>query len=92
MAKLNWECRNWIWLLLPLALLAGCGVRVGGSDQGPCADGGSSCAAAEAPLGMRQVRKGHRFVRAQWVEKTNKESGSPDIGIKAQWAPITERR
>ena len=41
---------------------------------------------------MRQVLKGHRIVRVQWVEKTNKESGAPDIGMKAEWEPITGRR
>lgn len=41
---------------------------------------------------MRQVLKGHRIVRSRWMEKTNKESGAPDIGIKADWAPITERQ
>jgi hypothetical protein len=47
---------------------------------------------SQAPPGMRQVLKGHRIVRAQWVEKTNKESGAPDIGVKAEWEPITEKR
>jgi hypothetical protein len=46
----------------------------------------------ESTVEMRQVLKGHRIVRAQWVEKTNKESGAPDIGMKAEWEPITERR
>ena len=36
--------------------------------------------------------KGHRFIRARWVERINKESGMPDIGIEAEWAPITEMR
>ena len=40
---------------------------------------------------MRQVLKGYRMVKTQWVQKTNKESGVPDIGVKAQWAPVTER-
>jgi len=26
------------------------------------------------------------------MERTNKESGAPDIGIQADWAPIRERR
>jgi hypothetical protein len=41
---------------------------------------------------MRKVLKGHRFVRARWVERINKESGIPDIGMEAEWAPITEMR
>jgi len=41
---------------------------------------------------MRQVLKGYRIVRAQWVEKSNRESGVPDIGVKAEWEPITETR
>jgi hypothetical protein len=41
---------------------------------------------------MRQVLKGHRIVRAQWMEKSNKESGVPDIGIQAVWKPIIDRR
>jgi hypothetical protein len=32
---------------------------------------------------MRSVRKGHRIIRSHWLEKTNKESGVPDIGIRA---------
>jgi hypothetical protein len=39
---------------------------------------------------MRSVRKGHRIIRADWLEKTNKESGVPDIGIQAEWAPVVE--
>lgn len=30
---------------------------------------------------MREVRRGHRVIRSHWLEKTNKESGVPDIGI-----------
>ena len=41
---------------------------------------------------MRQVLKGHRMVKIQWVQKTNKESGAPDIGAKAEWEPVSERR
>jgi hypothetical protein len=41
---------------------------------------------------MRQVRRGHRIQRARWLARRNKESGLPDIGIQAEWAPITERR
>jgi len=26
------------------------------------------------------------------MERTNKESGAPDIGIQAEWAPFSERR
>jgi hypothetical protein len=78
---------------LPLFLLLGsCGIREQSTRVGVCLKGRSSCAAAEAPAGMRQVFKGHRMVRAEWIEKTNKESGVPDIGVKAEWAPITETR
>ena len=79
-------------LCLGVLLLAGCGSKGNPSASSPCRDGGTSCAAAQTPPGMRQVLKGHRIVRAQWVEKTNKESGAPDIGMKAEWEPITERR
>ena len=41
---------------------------------------------------MRSVRKGHRIIRADWLEKTNKESGLPDPGIRAEWTPVVERR
>jgi hypothetical protein len=74
--------------LTALLLLGSCGTP----EQGVCLDGGSSCAAADAPAGMRQVLKGHHLVGVEWTGKTNKESGVPDIGIKGQWAPITERR
>jgi hypothetical protein len=78
---------------LPLLLLLGsCGIQGQSTQDSACLNGGSSCAAADAPAGMRQVLKGHRMVKAQWIEKTNKESGALDIGIRAQWAPITERR
>ncbi|MFM2172992.1 MAG: hypothetical protein RLZZ54_919 [Cyanobacteriota bacterium] len=79
-------------LFLGVLLLAGCGSKRDRSASSACRDGGTSCAAAKAPAGMRQVLKGHRIVRSQWMEKTNKESGAPDIGIKAEWEPITERR
>ena len=39
---------------------------------------------------MRKVLYGHRMVKAQWVEKINKESGVPDIGVKVLWEAITE--
>jgi hypothetical protein len=79
-------------LLIGLALaLAGCSHRGNPAGTGPCAGGGSSCAAAAAAPGLRQVLRGHRFVRAHWVERTNKESGVPDIGIQAEWAPTSER-
>ena len=78
---------------LALALLVGaCAIQGQGSLEGACLNGGSSCAAAEAPQGMRQVLKGYRMVKTQWVQKTNKESGAPDIGVKAEWEPITETR
>ncbi|WP_255423186.1 hypothetical protein [Synechococcus sp. WH 8101] len=41
---------------------------------------------------MRQVLKGHRMVKTKWMEKINKESGVPDIGVKAGWKAITEFR
>lgn len=41
---------------------------------------------------MRQRLKGQRLVRARWLEKTNKESGAPDIGIQAEWKAVTEKR
>ena len=81
-------------LATPLALvllLSSCSIQGQGSPGGVCLNGGSSCAAAQAPQGMRQVLKGYRMIKTHWVEKTNKESGVPDIGVKAQWAPVTER-
>lgn len=73
--------------LLTLAVpLAGC------RGESPCADGGSRCAAASAPAGQRAVRHGYRIVHSRWLHRANKESGQPDIGIQADWAPITERR
>lgn len=80
---------------IPLALaslLGACGIQEQGAQEGACLNGGTSCAAAAAPQGMRQVRKGHRMVRTQWVQTTNKESGAPDIGVKAEWEPVTQRR
>ena len=77
-----------IALFLGALLLTGCGIQ----GSSPCKDGGNSCAAAHAPPGMRQVLKGHRFVRARWVDRINKESGIPDIGMEAEWEPITEMR
>ena len=41
---------------------------------------------------MRAVRRGYRIIRSHWLEKTNKESGVPDIGIQAEWAPVVEQR
>lgn len=41
---------------------------------------------------MREVRRGYRIVHAQWQERINKESGLPDIGIQAEWAPVVEQR
>jgi hypothetical protein len=82
-------------LATPLALvslLGACGIQGQGAREGACLNGGTSCAAAEAPQGMRQVLKGHRMVKTQWVQKTNKESGAPDIGVKAEWEPVSERR
>jgi len=74
-------------VLLALMFLSGCA-------PGPsaCMGGNRDCAAAQVPSGMRQVLKGHRIVRFHWQQKSNKESGVPDIGIKAEWEPIVERR
>ena len=74
-------------LLVVLLLAPGCG-----GQPSPCRDRGWSCAAAQAPAGLRSVRKGDRILRSHWLEKTNKESGVPDIGIQAEWAPLVERR
>jgi hypothetical protein len=83
-------------LLLPwsLTVIAGCSWQgqVRGPADGACADGTSNCAAAQAPAGMRQVRRGHRMVNAEWMERSNLESGGADIGLNAQWAPVTEQR
>ena len=78
-----------ITLSLGVLLLTWRGIRGEQSGSSACRDGGTSCATAQTPLGMRQVLKGHRFVRARWVERTDKESGLPDIGTEAEWAPIT---
>ena len=80
------------WLPFGLLLLAGCSLLSAPSGRAPCLDGGSACAAAAAPAGMRQVFKGQRMVRSQWVERRNRESGAPDIGLRSQWQPITVRR
>ena len=41
---------------------------------------------------MRAVRRGYRIIRSHWLKKINKESGVPDIGIQAEWAPVVEHR
>ncbi len=74
-------------LLVALLLAPACS-----GEPSPCRDGGRSCAAAQAPAGLRSVRKGYRIFRSNWLEKTNKESGVPDVGIQAEWAPLVERR
>ena len=79
-------------LAASLCALAGCSWQGRRPAEGACADGTSHCAAAQAPAGMRQVRRGHRMVTTEWVERTNRESGGADIGLNAQWAPVTERR
>lgn len=82
-------------LALPLALivlLGSCGKQKRGAEESACLKGGALCAAADAPPGLRKVLKGHRMTKTTWMEKTNKESGVPDIGIKAEWEPIHERR
>lgn len=79
------------FLSLVLALpLAACAWHSRG--QSPCADGESGCAAADAPAGQRAVRRGFRIVNSRWLNRSNKKSGQPGIGIQADWAPITERR
>ncbi|QVL52270.1 MAG: hypothetical protein KFB97_12605 [Cyanobium sp. M30B3] len=75
-----------------LIVLAGCSGQGSRWAEGACRDGTANCAAAEAPAGMRQVRRGHRMVSTEWVERTNRESGGLDIGLKARWAPVIERR
>ena len=75
------------FLLAALLLVAGCSAQ-----PSVCRDGGRSCAAAQVPAGMRAVRRGYRIIRSHWLEKTNKESGMPDIGIEAEWAPVAEQR
>jgi len=92
LGKEGTEAMKRVALFLGVVLLAGCAIKADPSASSACRDGGTSCAAAQTPPGMRQVLKGHRMVRAQWVEKTNKESGVPDIGVKAEWAPITVTR
>jgi hypothetical protein len=81
-------------LLLPLILVvrAGCSGQGRRWADGACRDGTANCAAAQAPAGMRQLRRGHRMVSTEWVERPNRESGGPDIGLKARWAPVSERR
>ena len=74
-------------LLVVLLIVPGCS-----GEPSPCRAGGRSCAAAQAPAGLRSVRKGYRILRSHWLEKTNKESGVPDVGIQAEWAPLVERR
>ena len=73
--------------MMLLLLVSGCS-----GQPSPCRDGGRSCAAAQAPAGLRSVRKGYRIIRSQWMEKMNKESRVPDIGIQAEWAPLVEQR
>lgn len=79
-------------LCLGLLLIGSCAIHADKPGSSACRDAGNSCAAAQAQPGMRQVLKGHRIVRAKWVEKTNKESGAPDIEMKGEWEPFTERR
>lgn len=72
---------------MPILLMSGCA-----AVSSACRGGGQACAAARVPEGMREVRRGYRIVNAQWQERINKESGLPDIGIQAEWAPVVERR
>lgn len=76
-------------VLILVMLLAGCGIRGRGS---PCLDGGSRCAAAEAPPGLRNVLRGHRIHRYRWLQRPNRESGVPDVGLEADWLPLQQRR
>jgi hypothetical protein len=91
MPPLNIRASLPVVVLIALAL-TGCSRQPAAPGMGPCAGGETSCAAAAAAPGLRQVRRGHRIVRARWIERINKESGAPDIGIQADWAPIRERR
>jgi hypothetical protein len=75
-----------------LLLLGSCGWQAQKGQDGACLNGGSACAAADAPPGMRGVLRGYRMATSRWIAKDNKESGVPDIGIKAGWEPITTRR
>lgn len=79
-------------LVLTLTMLAGCQPGQEGARVGPCLDGGRSCAAADTPPGMRRSLKGQRMVRSKWVERINSESGVADIGLKSEWAPLSETR
>lgn len=84
-----------VWRMLLLGspvLLQSCAITAREERAHPCLGAARSCAAAQAPSGMRQVFRGHRVVRARWLEKTNRESGQPDIGIQATWEPFVERR
>jgi hypothetical protein len=74
-------------LLLSWSLL-GCGT----SGRGACLDGRRLCAAAEAPPGMRVVRRGYRIGRYHWLRRANRESGVPDVGIEAEWLPTLDSR
>lgn len=40
---------------------------------------------------MRSLRRGYRIGRHHWLRRTNRESGVPDVGLQAEWLPITER-
>lgn len=77
------------WLLL-IALCSGCGAPRA-TDSAACHDGSDHCAAADAPAGMRGVRRGHRLREARWRATTNRESGHADIGLEAVWETISER-
>lgn len=71
-------------------MLSGCAPGLNLSHTSPCQDGSRRCAAAHAPKGMRSVYKGYRMIKAQWMNTMNRESRASDIGVKAQWAPMTE--
>lgn len=73
-------------------MLGACAPALNQAHTSPCQDGSRRCAAAHAPKGMRGVYKGHRMIKAQWMNTINRESRASDIGVKAQWAPITEHR
>ncbi|MFM7087512.1 MAG: hypothetical protein ACKOXO_11065 [Cyanobium sp.] len=66
--------------------------EAGRPDAGPCLHGGRSCALADVPPGHRAVLRGHRMVRLRWLPRRNRESGVPDVGLQAEWAPLLDHR
>lgn len=41
---------------------------------------------------MRAVRRGYRLGRYRWLQRINRESGVPDVGLQAEWLPLREQR